>query len=198
MSELPTEPLEPSPVVDETSPAPSSARRYLVLGVVVVFIGFLAWGLFSRNQTQPTSGPAPVFSLTLYEGYQGNVEQSPINLADLRGRVVLINFWASWCMPCAEEAADLEAAYQRYKDRGVVFLGIDWLDNETDARHYLKKFDITFANGPDLQTKIGPTYHLSGVPETYILDKQGNVRFTKISPVSTAELAAEIERLLKE
>ena len=189
MSELPTEPLQPSP---------SNARRYLVLGVVVVFIGFLAWGLFSRNQTQPTSGPAPVFSLTLYEGYQGNVEKSPINLVDLRGKVVLINFWASWCIPCADEAADLEAAYQMYKDQGVVFLGIDWLDNEADARNYLKKFDITFANGPDLQTKIGPTYRLSGVPETYILDKQGNVRFTQISPVSTAELATEFERLLKE
>jgi cytochrome c biogenesis protein CcmG, thiol:disulfide interchange protein DsbE len=173
-------------------------RRYLIFGVVVVFIGFLAWGLLARNQTQPTSGPAPVFSLTLYAGYQGNVAQSPIDLANLRGKVVLINFWASWCIPCAEEAAELEAAYRRYKDRGVVFLGIDWLDNEADALNYLKKFDITFANGPDLQTKIGPAYRISGVPETYILDKQGNVRFTKISPVSAAELAAEFDRLLKE
>ena len=62
----------------------------------------------------------------------------------------------------------------------------------------LNKFDISFANGPDLQTKIGPTYRLSGVPETYVLDQQGNVRFTKISPVSTAELAAWFEQLLKE
>ena len=192
MSELPTEPTTP----DED--APVGARRYIVFGVVVVFIGFLAWGLFSRNQTQPTSGPAPEFTLTLYDGYHGNAGQSPIKLSDLRGQVVLINFWASWCIPCADEAADLEAAYRMYQDRGVVFLGIDWLDNEADARNYLKKFDITFANGPDLQTKIGPTYRISGVPETYVLDKQGNVRFTKISPVSTAELAMWFEQLLKE
>lgn len=192
MSELPTESTTP----DED--APVGARRYIVFGVVVVFIGFLAWGLFSRNQTQPTSGPAPEFTLTLYDGYHGNAGQSPIKLSDLRGQVVLINFWASWCIPCADEAADLEAAYRLYQDRGVVFLGIDWLDNEADARNYLKKFDITFANGPDLQTKIGPTYRISGVPETYVLDKQGNVRFTKISPVSTAELAMWFEQLLKE
>lgn len=188
------EPIEP----EEPTSARSNTRRYVIFGIVVVFIGFLAWGLFTRNQTQPTSGPAPHFTLTLYDGYHGNVEKSPINLADLRGKVVLINFWASWCIPCADEAADLQAAYAAYKDRGVVFLGIDWLDNEADARNYLKKFGITFANGPDLQTKIGPTYHISGVPETYILDKQGNVRFTKISPVSTNELAVQFEKLLKE
>ncbi|MFN8598240.1 MAG: TlpA disulfide reductase family protein [Anaerolineae bacterium] len=198
MSELePETQLEPIET-EEPTPARSNTRRYVIFGIVVVFVGFLAWGLFTRNQTQPTSGPAPHFTLTLYDGYHGNVEQSPINLADLRGKVVLINFWASWCIPCADEAADLQAAYAAYKDRGVVFLGIDWLDNEADARNYLKKFGITFANGPDLQTKIGPTYHISGVPETYILDKQGNVRFTKISPVSTNELAVQFEKLLKE
>lgn len=183
---------------DEPVTPRSAVRRYLIFGVVVVFIGFLAWGLFTRNQTQPTSGPAPDFTLTLYDGYYGNVGQPSIKLSDLRGKVVLINFWASWCIPCADEAADLEAAYRQYKDQGVVFLGVDWLDNEADARNYLSKFNITFANGPDLQTKIGPLYRISGVPETYIIDKQGNVRFTKISPVSVAELAAQFEKLLNE
>ncbi len=201
MSELPSEPVEPTPSDDGAAAeedAPVGVRRYIVFGVVVIFIGFLAWGLFARNETQPTSGPAPTFTLTLYDGYHGNVGQPSINLADLHGKVVLINFWASWCIPCTDEAPDLEAAYQMYKDKGVVFLGIDWLDNEADARNYLSKFGISFANGPDLQTKIGPSYHISGVPETYVLDKQGNVRFTQISPVTTAELATWFEQLLKE
>jgi cytochrome c biogenesis protein CcmG/thiol:disulfide interchange protein DsbE len=193
-----TELLPESTQSEDDAPARSPLRRYLTFGVVVVFVGFLAWGLFTRNQTQPTSGLAPDFTLTLYDGYGGNVAQSPVKLSELRGKVVLINFWASWCIPCADEAADLEAAYRMYQAKGVVFLGIDWLDNEADARNYLKKFDISFANGPDLQTRIGPTYRISGVPETYVLDKQGNVRFTKISPVSTAELAAWFEQLLKE
>jgi len=195
MSEINPEVIDES---DEPVTPRSTVRRYLIFGAVVVFIGFLAWGLFTRNQTQPTSGPAPDFTLTLYDGYYGNVGQPTIKLSDLRGKVVLINFWASWCIPCADEAPDLEAAYRQYKDRGVVFLGVDWLDNEADARNYLSKFSITFANGPDLQTKIGPLYRISGVPETYIIDKQGNVRFTKISPVSVPELAAQFEKLLAE
>ena len=138
-----------------------------------------------------SGGPTPALRLPDLDGKEHALEA-------YRGKVVLINFWASWCIPCADEAADLEAAYRMYKDRDVVFLGIDWLDNEADARNYLNKFDISFANGPDLQTKIGPTYRLSGVPETYVLDKQGNVRFTKISPVSTAELATWFEQLLQE
>ena len=185
-------------VPEEQAPAPSQLRRYLIIGAVVVFVGFLAWGLFVRNQTQPTSGPAPEFTLTLFDDYHGNLSQSPVKLSDLRGKVVLVNFWASWCIPCAPEAPDLEATYQRYKDRGVVFLGIDWTDIEADALNYLSRFGITYANGPDLGTKIGPLYHITGVPETYVIDKQGNVQFYKISPVSQAELSAVFERLLNQ
>ena len=111
--------------------------------------------------------------------------------------MVLINFWASWCIPCREEAPELEAAYRQFEDRGVVFLGIDWVDIETDALNYLKSFNITYANGPDIGTKIGPLYHITGVPETYIVDQEGNIQFYKISPVKRAELAAVFERLLK-
>jgi cytochrome c biogenesis protein CcmG, thiol:disulfide interchange protein DsbE len=188
--------------VDETNaeeqPARSPLRRYLPLGVVVVFVAFLAWGLFTRNETQPTSGAAaPDFTLALFNDYPGNIGKTPVSLADLRGKVVLINFWASWCIPCAQEAADLQAAYQQYKDRGVVFLGVDYLDAETDARNYLKRFNIDYANGPDLGTVVSGRYHITGVPETYIVDKAGIIQFTKISPVNQAELAAVFERLLK-
>jgi cytochrome c biogenesis protein CcmG/thiol:disulfide interchange protein DsbE len=188
--------------VDETTteeqPARSPLRRYVPLGLVVIFVAFLAWGLISRNETQPTSGAAaPDFALTLFNDYPGNTGKTQVNLTDLRGKVVLINFWASWCIPCAQEAADLQAAYQQYKDRGVVFLGIGYLDAETDARNYLKRFNISYANGPDLGTVISPLYHITGVPETYVVDKAGNIQFTKISPVNQAELAAVFERLLK-
>lgn len=190
-------PEENMPAEEETPLTRPSIRRYVILGVVIVFIGILAWGLFTSNQSQPTSGPAPDFTLTLFDGYYGNLSQPSIKLSDLRGRVVLINFWASWCIPCADEAPDLQAAYAKYKDRGVVFLGIGYLDNEADARNYLKRFGITYANGPDLRTKISPLYHITGVPETYIVDKAGNIQFQKISPVNEAELAQQFEKLLK-
>jgi len=170
--------------------------RYLAIGVVVVFVGVLAMALIRTNQSSPTSGPAPDFELTLFEGYPGNAGKNPVKLSDLKGKPVVVNFWASWCVPCAQEARDLEAVYEKYKDK-VVFLGVDWTDIEGDARNYLQRFGITYANGPDLQTRIGPRYRITGVPETYVMDQDGNVKFTKISPLTVAELSAVLDGLLQ-
>ncbi len=195
-----SESLPPEPVTEEAAPTKRSRWFYVAIGVIGVFVVILALGLFRANQTQPTSGPAPDFELTLFEGYQGNAtsaDNKSVKLSDLKGKVVVLNFWASWCVPCAQEAADLQATYEKYKDKGVVFLGVDWTDIEGDALNYLKRFGITYANGPDLQTKIGPRYHISGVPETYVIDRDGNVQFTKISPVTVAELSGVLDRLLQ-
>ncbi len=181
---------------------PQVTRRspwiYVGIGVVALFVVILALALVRTNTTQPTSGAAPDFTLTLFQGYAGNAGQNPVKLSDLKGKVVVVNFWASWCIPCAQEAPDLQATYAKYKDKDVFFMCIDWTDIEGDALNYLKRFGITYANGPDLGTKIGPTYRITGVPETYVIDRAGNVQFTKISPVTTSELSAQIDRLLQQ
>ena len=181
---------------EEPDSAKRPVGRYIAIGVVVVFVGVLALALFRSNQSSPTSGPAPDFELTLFEGYPGNAGKNPVKLSDLKGKPVVVNFWASWCVPCAQEARDLEAVYEKYKDK-VVFLGVDWTDIEGDARNYLQRFGITYANGPDLQTRIGPRYRITGVPETYVIDQNGNVKFTKISPLTVAELSAVLDGLLQ-
>jgi cytochrome c biogenesis protein CcmG/thiol:disulfide interchange protein DsbE len=195
-----SESLPPETVTEEeeSAPAKRSPWLYVAIGVIAVFVVILALSLFRTNQSQPTSGPAPDFQLTLFDGYAGNAGMNPVKLSDLKGKVVVLNFWASWCIPCAQEAADLQATYEKYKDKDVVFLGVDWTDIEGDALNYLKRFGITYANGPDLQTKIGPRYHISGVPETYVIDRDGNVQFTKISPTTVAELSGVIDRVLQQ
>ena len=134
---------------------------------------------------------AQEFTLTTFDGEE-------IKLSDLRGKVVLVNFWASWCNPCEDEAPDLEAAWRQYEPTGeVVFLGVDYTDTRPKALEYLDKFDITYPNGPDLGTRISHAYRISGVPETYIIDKDGVVAYTKIGPFQNlAEIQSMIDPLL--
>lgn len=138
------------------------------------------------------------FELTFYSGYEMN-GATRINLSDLRGKVVVINFWASWCKPCEQEATELQQAWTEYESAGdVVFLGVDYVDTETDARVYMKKFGITFSNGPDLATKISQYFRIRGVPETYFVDKEGVLRYVQIGPFTSIEqIRAQIDPLLK-
>jgi cytochrome c biogenesis protein CcmG/thiol:disulfide interchange protein DsbE len=194
MSEL----LPPEAATEEAAaPAKRSRWFYVAIAVISVFVVILALSLFRANRAQPTSGPAPDFTLDLFAGYAGNAGSDPVRLSDLKGKVVVLNFWASWCIPCADEAEDLQAVYEQYKDKEVVFLGVDWTDIEGDALNYLKRFGITYANGPDLQTKIGPHYRITGVPETYVIDRDGAVQYFKASPISVAELSGVLDRLLQ-
>jgi len=112
--------------------------------------------------------------------------------------VVVVNFWASWCPPCREEAAYLEATWRDYQDRGVVFIGVDYVDTEAEALAYLEEFEITYFNGPDLGTRISQAYRIQGVPETFFIDRNGLLRGVKIGPLFPPELEDRIEALLAE
>ncbi len=176
--------------------------RWVQIAVVVVVVGvvaFFAVGLRLRGQGQPFSGPAPEFSITSFDG------KSSLTLAQLRGKVVVINFWASWCDPCREEAEFLEKTWRAYKDRGVVFIGVDWSDPEPDALKYIAQYKLTYFNGPDLGTKIGQTYRIRGVPETYFVDKKGSLRGNALGPITPtsgfmteAQFVAKLEELMGE
>lgn len=159
---------------------------------VFALLALLAFGLL-RTQEGPVAvgEKVPNFTLTTFDGEQ-------ISLDEMKGKVVVLNFWASWCKPCEEEAADLEAAWRIYEPRGdVIFLGVDYVDTETEAAVYLEKFDITYPNGPDLRTKISQAFRIRGVPETYIIGKDGKLAAFKISPfISLAEIQSMIDPLL--
>lgn len=166
----------------------------LVWGVVAVLLVVLAWGLHKQSSGRPT-GSAPDFTLHLFEGYE-YLGQNEVSLASLRGKVVVINFWAEWCVECKREADLLEATWRKYQDKDVVFIGVDWVDVEPEARKYLERYDITYPNGPDLGSKIGHDYGLTGVPETFIIDKSGRVAFLKLGALTEAELIKTIDELL--
>ena len=162
---------------------PRSRPRW---GRALAWVGLMALLVVVFLQLRRTQqGPvqvgqtAPVFPLNTFDGQN-------YNLADLKGKVVVVNFWASWCKPCEQEAADLESAWQYYKPRGdVVFLGVDYVDTEPEAKAYLQKFNITYPNGPDLRTVASQAYRIGGVPETYIIDRNGKLAYAQIGPFSS-------------
>jgi cytochrome c biogenesis protein CcmG/thiol:disulfide interchange protein DsbE len=150
--------------------------RILVWVGLIALLVLLALGLQRSRQGPITVGDkVPNFSLTTFEG-------QTIELDDLAGKVVVLNFWASWC----------------YESQGeVVFLGVDYVDTETEAQGYLEKFAITYPNGPDLGTRISQAFRIRGVPETYFIGKDGILRYVQIGPFSSlAQIKATIEPLL--
>lgn len=194
MQETSIHSTQDSEAVTEESEAPSRIRwgRLLVWAGVLALLALLALGL-RRTQEGPVAvgNRAPDFELTTFEGEQ-------IELSDLSGKVVVLNFWASWCPPCEQEAADLQAAWEQYGPSGeVMFLGVDYVDTEPEARAYLEKFDITYPNGPDLRTRISQSYRIVGVPETFFIDQDGVLVHFQSGPFSSlAQIQAVIDPLL--
>jgi cytochrome c biogenesis protein CcmG/thiol:disulfide interchange protein DsbE len=177
---------------------PTSRRRWWQWVVVALVMGLLVMVALQMRRSGPlAAGPvgagaaAPVFTLNTFDG-------DTLRLDDLRGQVVVVNFWASWCKPCEEEAAALESVWRYYQAQGqpVTFLGVDYVDTETQARAYLARWEITYPNGPDLQTRISQAYRIRGVPETYIIDPAGTLVFVKVGATDEAELRSVIDPLL--
>ena len=188
-------PITP-PAPEKKAGGPSTGiswGRILAWTFLLGLLAIVAVGLMRRQQGAVVLGSqVPDFSVTSFEG-------QTYRLSELRGKVVVLNFWASWCKPCEQEAADLEAAWRYYEPRGdVIFLGLAWTDTEPASLDYIRRFDITYPNGPDLATRISQLFRTTGVPETYIIDKNGLLANRKISPyTSLAEIKSMIDPLLE-
>ena len=110
----------------------------------------------------------------------------------------MVNFWASWCAPCAEEAPDLQQAYENYRDQGVTFLGVAYVDSEAKATAYIEQYGITYPNGPDLRSEISDAYNIRGVPETFIVNRDGEIVFFAMEPLTYSRISAAIEQAMNE
>ena len=152
------------------------AAQALALVLVAGLLGLLGWKLTHQesgellddvsNNRRP---PAPGFALPRLDG------NGEFRLASLRGKVVLVNFWATWCDPCRKEIPRLQKAWTRYRGRDVVFLGVDAQDFRGRARRALRKYGVTYPNVYDGQGRVLKRYGGLPLPRTFVLDRRGRI-----------------------
>ena len=182
-----------------------SSRGWLFITTifpVIAFIAILTWASLGRDSgptgigvntgsgkidIEPTL--APEFNISLSNGKK-------LSLSDLRGKVVLIDFWASWCAPCRHEADILAQTYLEYTDQPIEFVGINIWDNPEAASLHLKEFKPLYPNGIDIDGKIGIDYGVSGIPEKYFVDTKGQLSRKYIGPIQPKVLRAIITDLI--
>ena len=184
-----------NPVEQTKSPSRSIVTIFVWVGVIAL-LALLGWGLMQTKASRPEVGEtAPGFNLEFFEGYEWD-GKTAASLDDMRGQIVVMNFWASWCVECRVETDELEAAWQKYADQGVVFVGVAYSDVEPNSIEYMKEFDVSFPHAPDLGTRISNEYDITGVPETFIIDQNGEVAHVQIGPISASTLDSVIGQLL--
>ncbi len=179
--------------------SPDRRRRTVilvgVLGLLVVLLAMLGFGLRPSTSLGLVGEPAPVFSLTAFNGdYAGQ----SIALDELRGQVVVLHVWASWCVECEPEMLLMERMWQTYASVGVQIIGVDYLDTDSAGLAYLERLGVTFPNGPDVGSQIFQDYHCTGVPETFFIDRQGVVRHVQIGVISEAAMRQLLDGLLSQ
>ena len=170
----------------------------IALVLVIGLLALLGWGLVNTTRTRPIAGnPSPDFQVQYYDGYEWQGRDAS-SLADFKGQVVVLNFWASWCVECRIEADLLQQASQAYENQGVVFLGVAYVDVEPKSREYLTDYNITYPNAPDLRSLVSKAFEITGVPETFIIDQTGEIAYVHIGPIDAPTLYGEINQLVGE
>lgn len=165
----------------------------LIHGLIVALMAALIWVVSGTLQQRVVmvGDSAPDFQITADDGKK-------ISRSDFGGRLLVLNFWATWCPPCIQEMPSLDAFQQRMRGKGVVVLGISVDKNERSYREFLRRAKVSFITARDPEAEISSSYGTFKYPETYVIDRQGKVLEKFIGPEDwlAPQLIARIEKLL--
>ncbi len=161
-------------------------------------VAVLVWGALSKESATGGSGAtlpgreAPGFTLESFEG-------GSLSLSDFKGQPVIMNFWASWCVPCRQEAPALEAVWRSFKDEGLVVIGVNMprSDPEEQARAFLEEFGVSYPNVFDTRGFSAIDYGVSGIPVTFFVDREGIVERRFVGTLSEGSLILWTEELVR-
>lgn len=187
----------------KTNLAPVNSNRLITIMTSILILGAV-WTFISRvpesssQQSGPPPNPkegftAPDFTLDLLDGGQ-------LTLSDLRGHPVVLNLWASWCLPCRSEMPAIEKVFQQYKDEGLIVIGMNRTaqDSQSNALAFVQELGLTFPIVLDRDGSVSTRYQLLGLPSTFFIDQSGIIRSVIVGgPVSEATIQSNVEDLLQ-
>lgn len=183
---------------------PPRKRRWEILMLVGLTAGIL-WTVASRVPSAVgaplSASPSPREGFLAPDFTLDTLDETKVTLSDLRGKIVVINLWATWCPPCRAEMPALENAYKQYKDSGVVVLGLNVTnqDSEKDIPPFVDEFGLTFPILLDRDGSVSALYQLKGLPTTYFVNREGIIRTVVVGgPMNETFIRSKIEALLQE
>jgi cytochrome c biogenesis protein CcmG, thiol:disulfide interchange protein DsbE len=174
-----------NPQATEAGPLPASTLQSLPAPLTSTLLSLASASGLTVGQ------PAPDFSLKTLDG------QTTITLSELRGKPVILNFWASWCTPCRQEMPALQAAYEAHQGEGLTVLAINLTTQDTlpDAQAFIEELQLAMPALADETNAVGEAYHIIGLPTTYFVDAQGIITYLKLGPLDESQLNSHIKEM---
>jgi len=156
---------------------------------ITLLLSILCCGLALAAAPPRAGQPAPRIDATYSTG-------GSVHLAQFRGKGVYLNFFATWCPPCNEEAPDVNALQKKYRNKGLVVLGIDALENAGKANEFVHKFNLSYKAVPDAQGQIRDAYGINALPVHVFIDRRGNIKLYRMGEMNKSEIEAAIKSIL--
>ena len=190
---------------DPSNPGSKLAVHLMIGGVLILVLVGIFQVIATRSRDGLSIGVADYRATAVEESRRApdftlpDLASGPsISLRDFRGRIVVLNMWASWCLPCREEARGLQATWQTYRSRGVQFLGSNYADDRYAARAFAEEFGITYPSVFDPSGRLAADYGFFGLPSTFVIDGSQRIRVSFTGYVTAKQLRRSLDQLLGE
>lgn len=164
--------------------------RIVLLTSVVITIGLLVLPGCGLTAAPVVGCPAPDFTLTDLDG-------NAVRLSDFRGKVVFLNFWATWCPPCRAEMPAMEELYREYRDKGVVIIGVDLGESRSSVKSFVEENGYSWTFVIDSTGEVARDYMVTGIPSSFFIDKDGIIRALQVGSMSRATMEARLAEAMK-